>query len=104
MCLTQVHNAVTPVRLELAAHQSQVKHSTLPTVHGGVVKIHNGLLQFSVQNSLYEPCMTQILLTYLTISFQLRMASLLEPVYYSFLDIIRIVYVTNTINQYNKYV
>ena len=28
MCLAQGHNAVTPVRLEPAASQSQVKHST----------------------------------------------------------------------------
>ena len=28
MCLAQGHNAVTPVRLEPAAPQSQVKHST----------------------------------------------------------------------------
>ena len=33
MCLAQGHNAVTPVRLEPGAPQSQVKHSTTEPLH-----------------------------------------------------------------------
>ena len=33
MCLAQGHNTVTPVRLEFAAPQSLVKHSTTESLH-----------------------------------------------------------------------
>ena len=48
MCLAQGHNAVTPVRLEPAAPQPQVKHSTTEPPNGNVVtpnKISHAILQ-----------------------------------------------------------
>ena len=38
MCLAQGHNAVTPGRLEPAAPQSQVKHSTTEPLHSHLQK------------------------------------------------------------------